>query len=130
MALMSALPSAFGGVPTMLGFSSILFVGGFGFFLGKISADTIVQQAMPDDFRGRAFSLFDIAYNLGWIVPALVLSLVWNDDRVRLILIGSGIVFLLVTAAIYRWATSIKDQLASQDDIIDPRAATGDGRAR
>jgi len=59
-----------------------------------------------------------------------VLSLVWNDDRVRVILIGSGIVFLLVTAAIYRWATSIKDQLASQDDIADPQAATGDGRAR
>jgi hypothetical protein len=54
---------------------------------------------------------------------------VWNDDRVRLILIGSGIVFLLVTAAVYRWATSIKDQLASQDDIVDPRAATVDGRA-
>ena len=40
-------------------------VGFFAFFLGKISADTIVQQAMPDDFRGRAFALFDIAYNLG-----------------------------------------------------------------
>jgi hypothetical protein len=30
----------------------LLFVGFFSFFLGKISADTIVQQAMPDDFRG------------------------------------------------------------------------------
>jgi hypothetical protein len=56
--------------------------------------------------------------------------LVWNDDRVRVILIGSGIVFLIVTAALYRWATSLKDQLASQDDIVDPRVATGDGRAR
>jgi hypothetical protein len=109
---------AFGGVPTMLGFSSILFVGGFGFFLGKISADTIVQQAMPDDFRGRAFSLFDIAYNLGWIVPALILSIVWNEDRVRLILIGSGVVFLVVTALIARWARSISDQLAPQDDLV------------
>jgi MFS family permease len=119
----------FGGVQTIAGYSAITFVGALGFFLGKISADTIMQQALPDDFRGRGFSLFDIAYNLGWIVPALVLWLVWNDDRVRLILIGSGIVFLLVTAAVYRWATSIKDQLASQDDIVDPRAATGDGRA-
>jgi MFS family permease len=119
----------FGGVQTIAGYSAITFVGALGFFLGKIAADTIMQQALPDDFRGRGFSLFDIAYNLGWIVPALVLSLVWNDDRVRLILIGSGIVFLLVTAAVYRWATSIKDQLASEDDIVDPRAATVDGRA-
>ena len=34
----------------------MLFVGFFSFFLGKISADTITQQAMPDDFRGRAFA--------------------------------------------------------------------------
>jgi MFS family permease len=119
----------FGGVQTIAGYSAITFVGALGFFLGKISADTIMQQALPDDFRGRGFSLFDIAYNLGWIVPALVLSLVWNDDRVRLILIGSGIVFLVVTAAVYRWAARIKDQLASQDDIVDPRATTVDGRA-
>jgi sugar phosphate permease len=73
---------------------------------------------MPDDFRGRAFSLFDIAYNLGWIVPALILSIVWNEDRVRLILIGSGVVFLVVTALIARWARSIRDQLAPQDDLV------------
>ena len=56
------------------GFAALLFIGFFAFFLGKISADTIMQQAMPDDFRGRAFALFDIAYNLGFIVPAFILS--------------------------------------------------------
>ena len=50
---------------SVLGFAVMLFVGFFSFFMGKISADTITQQAMPDDFRGRAFALFDIAYNLG-----------------------------------------------------------------
>ncbi|MBI2239048.1 MAG: MFS transporter, partial [Actinobacteria bacterium] len=80
---------AFGGITTIVGFSAITFIGALGFFLGKISADTIMQQALPDDFRGRGFSLFDIAYNLGWIVPALVLALVWRDDRVRVILITS-----------------------------------------
>ncbi|MGQ0668841.1 MAG: MFS transporter, partial [Actinomycetota bacterium] len=110
---------AFGGVPTLLGFSSILFIGGFGFFLGKISTDTIVQQAMPDDFRGRAFSLFDIAYNLGWILPALVLALVWDEDRVRAILIASGVVFLGVTALIWHWSVRIRDRLAPQDDLVE-----------
>ena len=57
----------------------MLFVGFFAFFLGKISADTITQQSMPDDFRGRAFALFDIAYNLGFIIPALILSFVWIE---------------------------------------------------
>ena len=109
----------FGGVPTITGYSAITFTGALGFFLGKISADTIMQQALSDGFRGRGFSLFDIAYNLGWIVPALVLALVWNEDRVRLILITSGLLFLVVAALIYGWATRIKDQLARQDDLAD-----------
>ena len=59
----------------------MLFVGFFSFFLGKIASDTITQQAMPDDFRGRAFALYDIAYNLGFIVPALILSFVWIEGE-------------------------------------------------
>ncbi len=61
----------------------MLFAGFFSFFMGKISADTITQQAMPDDFRGRAFALFDIAYNIGFIVPALILSFVWVEGSHR-----------------------------------------------
>ncbi len=112
---------AFGGVPTISGYSAITFIGALGFFVGKISADTIMQQALPDDFRGRGFSLFDIAYNLGWIVPALVLFLVWGDGgHVRQILVASGVVFLVATALMWRWATSIRAQLAPQDDITEP----------
>jgi sugar phosphate permease len=110
---------AFGGVQTIAGYSALTFVGALGFFLGKISADTIMQQSLPDGFRGRGFSLFDIAYNLGWIVPALVLAVVWGDGaNVRVILIGSGAVFLVVTALIARCASRIKDQLAPQDDLV------------
>ena len=64
----------FGALVSTLGFALLLFCGFFSFFLGKISSDTITQQAMPDDFRGRAFALYDIAYNLGFIVPAIILS--------------------------------------------------------
>ena len=66
----------------------------------------------PDDFRGRAFALFDIAYNLGFIVPALILSFVWveNDPaRTRTILLVSGAVFLALTAAVAAWARRIGD---------------------
>jgi predicted MFS family arabinose efflux permease len=110
-------------VPTIVGFSSLLFIGGLGFFLGKISADTIVQQAMPDDFRGRAFSLFDIAYNLGWIVPALILALVWSQGRVRVILVASGIAFLVATFLVGVWARRIADQFSAGDDSDEPAGA-------
>jgi MFS family permease len=122
MALLGAGTLLFGSLVSVAGFAGMLFVGFFAFFVGKISADTIVQQAMPDDFRGRAFALFDIAYNLGFIVPAMILSVVWveNDPgRTRVILMASGFVFLLLTAAVAAWARRIRDRFAPQDDLIE-----------
>jgi MFS family permease len=123
MTLVGVASVIFGAWASLPGFTLLLFCGFFGFFLGKISADTIVQQAMPDDFRGRAFALFDIAYNLGFIVPALILVLLWDDGRVRPLLVGSGIVFLGLTALVARWAASIRDRFAPQDDLPDERPA-------
>jgi MFS family permease len=107
---------------SVAGFAAMLFIGFFSFFVGKISADTIMQQTMPDDFRGRAFALFDIAYNLGYIVPALILFLIWTEDSestTRSILLISGAVFLGLTALVATWARRIGEQLAPQDDLID-----------
>ena len=50
---------------------------------------------MPDDFRGRAFSLYDIAYNLAWIVAAAVMNLFYSKDGQGLLLAGMGVVFLV-----------------------------------
>jgi MFS family permease len=122
MVLLGAGTIVFGAPVSLAGFAALLFVGFFSFFLGKISADTIVQQAMPDDFRGRAFALFDVAYNLGFIVPALILSFVWieNDSaQVRTILVVSGAVFLVLTALVWRWSRSIRDSFAPQDDLVE-----------
>jgi MFS family permease len=105
---------------SVAGFAVMLFIGFFSFFVGKISADTIMQQSMPDDFRGRAFALFDIAYNLGYIVPALILFLIWTEGSevtTRTILLVSGAVFLGLTALVASWARRIRDQLAPQDDL-------------
>ena len=111
---------------SVAGFAIMLFVGFFSFFLGKISADTITQQAMPDDFRGRAFALFDIAYNLGYIVPAVILYLVWEENsdlNTRVILLVSGAVFLLLTFLVAGWARRIHEQFAPQDDLVGTVAA-------
>jgi hypothetical protein len=85
-----------------------------------------VQQAMPDGFRGRAFALFDIAYNLGYIVPALILYQVWvegSESATRTILLASGAIFLALTFLIARWARRIGDQFAPQDDIVEAEVA-------
>jgi hypothetical protein len=122
MAALGAAAAVFGAFVSLAGFAALLFVGFFTFFLGKISADTIMQQTMPDDFRGRAFALFDIAYNLGFIVPALILSFLWVEgdaSRTRAILVASGAVFVGLTLLIWRWASRIRDQFAPQDDVVE-----------
>ncbi len=112
----------FGAFVSLAGFALLLFVGFFAFFMGKISADTIMQQAIRDDFRGRAFALFDLAYNLGFIVPAMILSLLWVEGsaaRTRVILMASGVVFLGLTFLVAAWARRIRDQFAPQDDLVE-----------
>lgn len=122
MTLLGTASLVFGAMVSVLGFAAMLFAGFFAFFMGKISADTITQQAMPDDFRGRAFALFDIAYNIGFVVPALILSFIWVENsapRTRGILMASGLVFLGLTALVAMWARSIRDQFAPQDDLVE-----------
>ena len=111
-----------GAFVSVAGFAVMLFIGFFSFFVGKISADTIMQQTMPDDFRGRAFALFDIAYNLGYIIPALVLFFLWTEDSevtTRSILLVSGVVFLGLTTLVAAWARRIREQFAPQDDLVE-----------
>ncbi|MEP6758356.1 MAG: MFS transporter [Actinomycetota bacterium] len=121
MFLLGGATLVFGSMVSKLGFALLLFCGFFSFFLGKISSDTITQQSMPDDFRGRAFALYDIAYNLGFIVPAIILSMIWVEgsaSRTRLILMVSGAIFLVLTALIGVWSRRVREQFAPQDDLV------------
>ena len=80
----------------------LTFCLGFGFFLAKISLDALVQRALGDDFRGRAFSLYDIAYNVAWVFAAVIMKIWWEDLGGALIAIV-GVVFLGGIAAIAGW---------------------------
>jgi hypothetical protein len=81
----------------------LTFFLGFGFFLAKISLDTLVQEALGDEFRGRAFSLYDIAYNLAWVIAAAILKLAWTPDNRGLLIAAVGVVFLIGTAGLAAW---------------------------
>ena len=82
-----------------------------------------MQQSMPDDFRGRAFALFDIAYNLGFIIPALILSFVWIEDDADADARDPGRVGRRLPGAdrarVCRWSRRIRDQFAPQDDLVE-----------
>jgi MFS family permease len=48
------------------------FVLGFTAQSAKICVDTIVQEEVDDDFRGRVFSFYDMAFNLTFVIAAVV----------------------------------------------------------
>ena len=94
--------AALGGLELKPAIVALTFCLGLGFFLGKISLDTMVQESLGDDFRGRAFSLYDIAYNVAWVVAAAAMKLWWTSLEGTLISLG-GVVFLIGTAGLALW---------------------------
>jgi hypothetical protein len=92
-----------GAVEIKAAIALLTFFLGFGFFLGKISLDTMVQESLGDDFRGRAFSLYDIAYNLAWVVAAVILKVFYTDDSSGLLIASMGVVFLIGLALLGNW---------------------------
>jgi uncharacterized protein YfiM (DUF2279 family) len=76
---------------------------GLTFAWKKISVDTMVQEAIPDGYRGRVFSVYDVVYNLARVVAAaLAIPMIPRLD-VEGSLAFVGIVFLLWAPAIRRW---------------------------
>ena len=67
----------------------------------KICVDTIVQEEIDDDFRGRVFSFYDTVFNLTFVFAAVVAAFVLPKDGKSypvLIAIGAG---YAVTALCY-----------------------------
>ena len=92
-----------GGLELQASLALLTFFLGFGFFLGKIALDSMVQQSLGDDFRGRAFSLYDIAYNLAWVFAAGAMKLLWSESAQGALIAGMGVVFLIGMAGIAVW---------------------------
>lgn len=92
-----------GNLDQKLALAVLAFSLGFGFFLAKISLDTLVQEALGDDFRGRAFSLYDIAYNLAWVLAAGSMKVFFTPTNIGLLVAIGGVVFLAGMALLAAW---------------------------
>jgi len=79
------------------------FAVGLTFAWKKVPVDTLVQEAIPDGYRGRVFAVYDVAYNLSRVIAAFLaipmlprLGEAWS---VALI----GVAFLLWSPVLPRW---------------------------
>jgi Major Facilitator Superfamily len=95
--------AALGAIGKTASLALLAFGLGLGFFVAKISLDTMVQESLGDGFRGRAFSLYDIAYNVAWVLAAAIMKVLWSQDAQGALIAGMGIVFLVGMAGIGVW---------------------------
>lgn len=90
-----------------LPYSSVLFVVaglplGFSAQACKICVDTIVQEHVPDAYRGRAFSLYDLLFNVAFAGAGAVAALVVpKSGHSPGTIIAAGLAYLLAGVVYY-----------------------------
>jgi predicted MFS family arabinose efflux permease len=85
------------------------FAVGLTFAWKKIPVDTMVQEALPDGYRGRVFAAYDVAYNLARILAAGLAIPMLPHLGVNGSVAAVGIVFLLWAPVLPRWIGRIPD---------------------
>ncbi|MFN2590053.1 MAG: MFS transporter, partial [Actinomycetota bacterium] len=86
--------------PTIL---VISFVLGLTFAWRKIPVDTIVQEVVPDRFRGRVFAVYDIVYAMARVIAAAVAVILIPHVSTGWLVAGVGLVYLAWSPVLPRW---------------------------
>jgi MFS family permease len=81
---------------------------GMAFAFAKIPVDTMVQESLPDEYRGRAFASYDMLYNVARVAgTALAAWLVAAHVGEPAIVLGVGAAYLLAAAVTVRASTRL-----------------------
>jgi MFS family permease len=85
------------------------FAVGLTFAWKKIPVDTLVQEAIPDGYRGRVFAVYDVLYNLSRVVAAFLAIPMVNAFGPAWSVAIVGIAFLLWAPVLPRWIGRIPE---------------------
>jgi MFS family permease len=90
-ALAVLLGALFTNLVVMIG---ALGLTGFAFQLLKVLADAMVGFAADDAVRGRVFSIYDVIYNVAFVLAGLLMIPLWRPDRIHVLLASLAVAFL------------------------------------
>ena len=68
---------------------------GFSFQLLKVLADAMVGGASADAVRGRVFSIYDVLYNVAFVLAGLLMIPLWKPARDHVLLGALAVAFLV-----------------------------------
>jgi MFS family permease len=89
-----------------------------------ICSVTIIQQRMDDDYRGRVFALYDMLFNVPFVIGALVAAQIIPDSGKSYLLIAVAAAGYLLAAVAYG-AVSRQELLAGPDPAVPSPGVSG-----
>ena len=117
-AVAAVVEVAFGAPYTHGFFLVAAFFLGFAAQASKICVDTLVQEAVDDDFRGRVFSFYDTLFNLSFVSAALVSAVLLPPDGKSyavIVIVAAG---YAVTALVYGLATARRMSVEPPEPVV------------
>jgi MFS family permease len=85
------------------------FVVGMSFAWKKVPVDTMVQESLPDGYRGRVFSVYDVFYNSARTIAAAIAIAMVPALGTRGSLATIGLVFLMWAPVLPRWLRGVPE---------------------
>lgn len=94
------------------------FLLGFAAQASKICVDTLVQESVEDDFRGRVFSFYDTLFNLSFVSAAAAAAVLVPPDgksyaQLVIVAVGYGL-----TALVYGVATARRAAVEPPEPVV------------
>lgn len=94
---------------------------GVSFAFAKIPVDTMVQESLPDEFRGRAFASYDLLYNVARVVgTAAAAAAVAAGASEKSIVAVIGAAYLLAAVVTYRRSGGVREKRAPEPARPEP----------
>jgi predicted MFS family arabinose efflux permease len=85
------------------------FAVGVTFAWKKIPVDTLVQESLPDGYRGRVFSVYDVFYNSARTLAAAIAIPMFPAFGTRGTVAMVGLAFLLWAPVLPRWIRGVPE---------------------
>ena len=96
------------------------FLLGFAAQAAKICVDTLLQESVDDDFRGRVFSFYDTLFNLSFVAAAAAAAFLLPEDGRSYLVAGLVAAGYAVTAVAYAVMTARR----ADEEPVEPVIAT------
>ena len=110
------------GVPYTHGaFLVAAFFLGFAAQASKICVDTLLQESVDDDFRGRVFAFYDTLFNVSFVSAAAASAVLLPPDGKSYLVIGIVAGGYAVTALAYGVMTARRAPSEPPEPVVDSR---------